>query len=186
MPSIIPFSPIGPFTSFSTGSCSIYGICLTTASSSSSSTAYNTAPSISLVTTASAPTTTSIKQGYSYAACGLGQQPAAGAECELGATAKDAQSGDLTAAVLVCAPSPCTAASCVASEISSHSHDVHLASNICSKLCSALTGYTACQGLCVYITDCLSMLLNSHMSACVHTVWLASEVRSLEALMWCT
>ena len=102
----------GPTNFICTGSCSLYGICLTSAISSSSS---NTAPSISLVTTAAAPATTSIKQGWSYTACASGQQPAAGQECELGATAKDAQSGDLTSTVLVCAPSACTTAACIAS-----------------------------------------------------------------------
>lgn len=100
-----------------TGSCSIYGICLTTANSAGST--YNTAPTISLVITAAAPATTSIKYGYTYTACGPSQQPAPEAECELGATARDAQNGDLTSAVLVCSPSSCTSAACIAGE-SSH------------------------------------------------------------------
>ena len=97
----------------STGSCSLYGVCLT----SVVSTAHNTAPSISLLTTAAAPVTTSIKLGYSYAACAAGQQPAVGAECELGATASDAEDGNLTSAVLACAPSSCTTATCTASKL---------------------------------------------------------------------
>ena len=97
---------------FIVGSCSLYGVCL----SSAASTSLNTAPSISLVTTAAAPVTTSIKLGQSYAACAKGQQPAVGAECELGATARDAQDGNLTPAVLVCAPASCTTATCLASK----------------------------------------------------------------------
>lgn len=97
----------------STGSCSIYGICLTGVVSASS----NTAPTISLVTTAAAPMTTSVKYGYSYTVCAAGQLPAVGTECELGATARDAQNGDLTAAVLVCAPSTCTSAACIAGKL---------------------------------------------------------------------
>ena len=98
-----------------TGTCSLYGVCLTSVVSS----AHNTAPSMSLLTTAAAPVTTSIKLGYSYTACAPNQQPAVGAECELGATAKDAQDGDLTSQVLACAPSSCTDASCIAGRLPS-------------------------------------------------------------------
>ena len=76
----------------------------------------NTAPTITLLTTTAAPATTSIKLGYNYTACAADQQPSTGAECELGATAQDAQNGNLTASVLVCAPAVCTAASCVTSK----------------------------------------------------------------------
>ena len=89
----------------------MYGICLgevlTTA---------NTAPTITLLTTTAAPATTSIKLGYTYTACAAGQQPSTGAECELGATAQDAQNGNLTAQVLVCSPAGCTSVACIASE----------------------------------------------------------------------
>lgn len=97
-----------------TGSCSLYGVCLTSVISSN----HNTAPTISLVTTSAAATTTSIKYGYTYTACASDQQPARGAECELGAAAKDAQTGDLTSAVLVCVPSSCSTAACIASKLS--------------------------------------------------------------------
>ena len=95
------------------GSCSLYGVCLTSVISSN----HNTAPTISLATTSAAPMTTSIKYGYTYTACASDQQPAPGAECELGAAAKDAQTGDLTSAVLVCAPSTCSTAACIASKL---------------------------------------------------------------------
>ena len=91
------------------GQCSQYGICL-----AGSLTTPNAAPTITLVTTAAAPQTTSIKLGYSYQACASGQQPYTGAECELGATASDSQNGNLTLQVLVCAPTACTTAACVA------------------------------------------------------------------------
>ena len=95
------------------GQCSMYGICLGIVS-----TASNTAPTISLITTAAAPATTTIKLGYTYKACASGQQPYTGAECELGATAQDGQNGNLTPQVLVCAPAACTALACFASESS--------------------------------------------------------------------
>ena len=93
------------------GQCSKYGICL-----SGFSTIPNAAPTITLVTTPAAPQTTPIKQGYSYRACAPGQQPYAGAECELGATAWDSQNGNLTSRVLVCAPAACTTAACIAGQ----------------------------------------------------------------------
>ncbi len=93
------------------GQCSMYGICLGIVSTTA-----NTAPTISLTTTAAAPATTSIKLGYTYKACASGQQPYTGAECELGATAQDSQSGNLTSQVLVCAPAACTTLACIASE----------------------------------------------------------------------
>ena len=93
------------------GQCSKYGICL-----SGLTITPNAAPTIALITTAAAPQTTSIKLGYSYRACAAGQQPYAGAECELGATAQDSQNGNLTTQVLVCTPAACTTAACVASE----------------------------------------------------------------------
>ena len=89
----------------------MYGICLAVATS-----AANTAPTISLITTAAAPATTTIKLGYTYKACASGQQPSAGAECELGATAQDSQNGNLTASVLVCAPAVCTGTQCISSK----------------------------------------------------------------------
>ena len=89
----------------------MYGICLGTATATA-----NTAPTITLITTAAAPMTTTIKLGYSYKACAAGQQPRSGAECELGATAQDSQSGNLTSQVLACAPAACTSAACVASK----------------------------------------------------------------------
>ncbi len=95
----------------SAGQCSMYGICL-----GALSTDPNVAPTITLLTTAAAPVTTSIKLGYSYLACASGQQPATGAECELGATALDSQNGNLTSQVLVCAPAACTSVACIASE----------------------------------------------------------------------
>ena len=101
-----------PTILFCTGSCSLYGVCLTTLVG----VMRNTAPTISLVTTAAAPATTTIKYGYNYTTCGGDQQPAVGAECELEATAQDAQDGDLTASVLVCAPSSCTNATCISSK----------------------------------------------------------------------
>ena len=76
-----------------TGQCSLYGFCLSGIPTTSTS---NTAPTIALRTTAAAPATTSIKLGYNYTACEPGQQPYKGAECELGATAQDAQDGNLT------------------------------------------------------------------------------------------
>ena len=93
------------------GQCSQYGMCLSGALATP-----NAAPTITLVTTVAAPQTTSIKLGYTYGACASGQQPHAGAECELGATASDSHNGNLTSQVLVCAPSACTTAACVASE----------------------------------------------------------------------
>jgi len=89
----------------------LYGICLAVATS-----AANTAPTITLITTVAAPATTSIKLGYTYEACASGQQPSAGAECELGATAQDGQNGNLTASVLVCAPAACTGPRCISSK----------------------------------------------------------------------
>lgn len=93
------------------GQCSQYGMCF-----SGALTTPNAAPTITLITSAAAPQTTSIKLGYTYGACASGQQPHTGAECELGATASDSQNGNLTSQVLVCAPTACTAAACVASE----------------------------------------------------------------------
>lgn len=90
-----------------TGQCSVYGFCLGSATSTP-----RTAPAIDLRITAAAPASTSIKQGYSYTACLPGQQPYKGVECELGATAQDAQAGNLTSSVLVCAPAACTAPAC--------------------------------------------------------------------------
>ena len=98
------------------GQCSRYGVCL-----AGSLKTPNTATTITLVTTGAAPQTTSIKLGYRYGACAPGQQSYTGAECELGATASDSQRGNLTSQVLVCAPSACTTAACVASK-SSQSH----------------------------------------------------------------
>ena len=98
-------------TSTIAGACSLYGICLAVAT-----TAANTAPTISLITTAAAPATTTIKLGYTYTACPSGQQPYTGAECELGATAQDSQNGNLTTSVLVCAPAVCTGARCISSK----------------------------------------------------------------------
>ena len=98
-------------TSTTAGACSLYGICLAVAT-----TAANTAPTISLITTAAAPATTTIKLGYTYTVCASGQQPYAGAECELGATAQDSQNGNLTASVLVCAPAVCTGLRCISSK----------------------------------------------------------------------
>ena len=104
-------SVVCPDTSAIAGACSLYGICLAVATS-----AANTAPTISLITTAPAPATTTIKLGYTYMACASGQQPSAGAECELGATAQDGQNGNLTASVLVCAPAACTGLRCISSK----------------------------------------------------------------------
>ncbi len=109
-----------------TGRCSVYGFCLSAVTSTS-----NTAPTITLRTTAAAPATTSIKLGSHYTACAPGQQPYKGAECELGATALDAQSGNLTASVLVCAPATCTASSCASGEASSLQQCLPL---LCSRL----------------------------------------------------
>ena len=86
----------------------MYGFCLGSAISTP-----KTAPTIALRITAAAPATTSIKQGYQYKACLPGQQPYQGTECELGATAQDAQAGNLTSRVLVCAPAACTAPACI-------------------------------------------------------------------------
>ena len=91
-----------------TGQCSIYGFCLGSATSTPKA-----APTIALRITAAAPATTSIKQGYNYTVCLPGQQPYKGAECELGATAQDAQAGNLTSRVLVCAPAACTSPACI-------------------------------------------------------------------------
>lgn len=93
------------------GQCSMYGICLGIVSTTA-----KTAPTISLITTAAAPATTTIKLGYTYTACASGQQPYTGAECELGATAQDSQSGNLTSQVLVCAPAACITLACMASK----------------------------------------------------------------------
>ena len=100
-----------PDSQGSAGQCSQYGICL-----AGLTTAPNAAPTITLLTTSAAPQITSIKLGYNYGACAPGQQPYAGAECELGATASDSQNGNLTMQVLVCAPAACTSAACIASE----------------------------------------------------------------------
>ena len=97
------------------GRCSVYGFCLSAVTSTS-----KTLPTITLRTTAAAPVTTTIKLGYRYTACAPGQQPYKGAECELGATALDAQGGNLTASVLVCAPATCMASSCASGEASGH------------------------------------------------------------------
>ena len=97
------------------GQCSLYGVCLGALLQTA-----NVAPSISLVTSAAAPPTTSIKQGYTYRACAPGQQPRPEAQCEPGATAQDSQDGSLTSQVLVCAPAACTTAACIASESSLH------------------------------------------------------------------
>jgi len=110
-----------------TGRCSVYGFCLSAVTSTS-----NTAPTITLRTTAAAPATTSIKLGSHYTACAPGQQPYKGAECELGATALDAQSGNLTASVLVCAPATCMASSCASGEASSHLQQCF--AHLCSRL----------------------------------------------------
>ncbi len=109
---------VNTFFAIDAGSCSLYGICLAAVTTTA-----NTAPTITLLTTAAAPVTTSIKLGYDYASCASGQQPATGAECELGATALDAEDGNLTAAVLVCAPSVCTTPLCVSSKASWHFAD---------------------------------------------------------------
>ena len=93
------------------GQCSMYGICLGIVPTTA-----NTAPTISLITTAAAPATTTTKLGYTYKACAPGQQPYTGAECELGASAQDSQNGNLTSQVLVCAPAACTTLACIASE----------------------------------------------------------------------
>lgn len=98
-----------------TGRCSVYEFCLSAVTTTS-----NTPPTITLRTTAAAPVTTTIKLGYHYTACAPGQQPYKSAECELGATALDAQSGNLTASVLVCAPATCTTSSCASGEASGH------------------------------------------------------------------
>ncbi len=109
-----------------TGRCSVCGFCLSAVTSMS-----NTPPTVTLRTTAAAPVTTTIKLGYHYTACAPGQQPYKGAECELGATALDAQSGNLTASVLVCAPATCTASSCASGEASSLQQCLPL---LCSRL----------------------------------------------------
>ena len=93
------------------GQCSQYGMCF-----SGMATTPNAAPTITLITNAAAPQTTSIKFGYSYQACASGQHPYTGAECEPGATASDSQNGNLTLQVLVCAPVACTTAACIESE----------------------------------------------------------------------
>ena len=98
-----------------TGHCSVYEFCLSAVTTTS-----NTPPTITLRTTAAAPVTTTIKLGYHYTACAPGQQPYKGAECELGATALDAQSGNLTTSMLVCAPATCTTSSCASGEASGH------------------------------------------------------------------
>ena len=128
-----------------TGQCSLYGFCLGGITSTS-----NTATTIALRTTAAAPATTSINLGYSYAACVPGQQPYKGAECELGATAQDAQNGNLTSKVLVCAPAICTAAACMSGRCSRSSPCARqLVPSICLQHSTVLPfGHTAVRASC--------------------------------------
>lgn len=108
MPGLSPIHLLHCFCALA-ASCSKYGVCL----SSISTVATNTAPSISLRTTAALPATVNVKQYSAYAACASGAYPTAAAPCELGATATDPQDGALTSVVNICAPSTCTStASC--------------------------------------------------------------------------
>ena len=117
-----------------TGQCSVYGVCLGSTTSTP-----KTAPTIALRITAAAPATTSIKQGYNYTACLPGQQPYKGAECELGATAQDAQAGNLTSRVLVCAPAACTASACVSGGVCQPFRHVLVAINL--HFCCVVTRF---------------------------------------------
>ena len=74
---------------FCAASCSKYGVCL----SSISTTAVNTAPSIALQISSALPAIVNVNQYSTYAACASGVSPTSAAPCELGATATDAQDG---------------------------------------------------------------------------------------------
>ncbi len=101
--------------------CSQYGVCLTTVSTTTT----NTAPTITLRTTTALPATVNVKQYSTYAACASGVTPTTALLCELGATATDTQDGTLTSVVNTCAPSTCTSTStCSGRALGCLSHDL--------------------------------------------------------------
>ena len=103
--------------SFSAATCSSYGVCLSTVSTTTT----NTAPTIALRTTTALPATVNVKQYSTYAACASGASPTTAVPCELGATATDTQDGTLTSVVNTCAPSTCTSTSSCSGANPAHS-----------------------------------------------------------------
>jgi hypothetical protein len=62
----------------------------------------NSPPAVTLLTTPSLGRIVEVAAGYDYQVCRRGQVPTPAAPCELGATAADAEDGDLTPFILMC------------------------------------------------------------------------------------
>ncbi|KAK9807795.1 hypothetical protein WJX72_009618 [[Myrmecia] bisecta] len=112
-------------TMCTTGKCSLYGICLPSASPSPI-TPLRTPPMLQLIYATHLASVVQVKQGQAYAACAAGIQPTADAPCELGATAHDYAGADLNSRVVACPSQTC------------------LTTGNCSGLAFALKGLAAC------------------------------------------
>lgn len=89
------------------GACSVDASCADAARAGASAAAAvaaarNSAPRIALVETASIGAVVEVRQGTAYAPCDADTPREFLAECEPGATAEDAEDGDLSPRIVVC------------------------------------------------------------------------------------